>query len=203
MATLPRVFVKDQYYHVYNRGNHKEKIFFEQRDYERFLRKFKIYRGDCQVTVLSYCLMPNHYHFLMRQDTDESISKLISRLQNSHAKFLNLKYELVGSSFQNPFQAKLVDRDEYLLHLSRYIHLNPIDLIHEQLSAEGKLQWLIEYPWSSLKTYVSGEPDQVAEPSFILGYNFFKRDTEKYRTFITQGLTRLNISPIEHLIIES
>lgn len=126
MATPSRYFQKNSYYHVYNRGNRKQNIFLSHRDYTRFLKKTKEYKDKFGVTILCYCLMPNHFHFLLRQDTDVPLTTFMLRLGTSYAKYFNIKYEEVGSLFQDRFRAKLIETDAYLLELSRYIHRNPL-----------------------------------------------------------------------------
>lgn len=84
MATPPRFFEDHVYYHVYNRGNSKQQIFLNDRDYERFLKKVTEYKVQYPVSILAYCLMPNHFHFLLQQLSSNSISKFISNLCNTY-----------------------------------------------------------------------------------------------------------------------
>ena len=114
-----------QYYHLYNRGNNCQKIFFERENYLFFLRRFRHYLVDNTLEVNAYCLMPNHYHFLvhLRQG---NFSQKMQAFTLSYTKAMNKRYRRCGSIFQGRFQAILVDSDAYLLYLSRYIHLNPV-----------------------------------------------------------------------------
>src|SRR3989338_6740768 len=129
MATPPRYFQKGSYYHVYNRGNRKQSVFLARRDYKRFLEKTLKYKSKFGVTIMCYCLIPNHFHFLFKQNTDIPITSFMLRLSTSYAKYFNIKYDQVGSLFQGRFRAKLIETDEYLLHLSRYIHRNPKEVL--------------------------------------------------------------------------
>ena len=113
------------YYHVYNRGNDRQLIFFERENYIYFLRQLRHYLITNGVDIIAYCLMPNHYHLLVYLTTDR-FSKLMQAFTLSYAKAINNRYQKVGSLFQGRFQAIHVDREEYLLHLTRYIHLNPV-----------------------------------------------------------------------------
>lgn len=125
---MPRrrtIFLAGQHYHLYNRGNNRQKIFFERDNYLYFLRLFRRYLVEPTLDVTAYCLMPNHYHFLvcLREDT---LSKQMGLLSLSYTKAINQRMKRCGPLFQGPFQAIHVGQDSYLLHLSRYIHLNPV-----------------------------------------------------------------------------
>ena len=113
------------YYHVYNRGNDRQLIFFERENYIYFLRLLRHHLITNGVDIIAYCLMPNHYHLLVYLTT-ERFSKLMQSFTLSYVKAINKRYDKVGSLFQGRFQAIHVDREEYLLHLTRYIHLNPV-----------------------------------------------------------------------------
>ena len=126
MSTPPRYLQIGIPYHVYNRGNRKNKIFLNVKDYQRFLRKLKEYTKKFDVSLVCYCLMPNHFHLLLVQKDESAITKFMLSLCTSYSKYFNIKHELVGRLFQARFRAKIVETDEYLLHLSRYIHLNSI-----------------------------------------------------------------------------
>ena len=114
-----------EFYHFYNRGNNKQRIFFERENYHYFLRTFGGYFPEGIAEVCAYCLMPNHYHLLVRLTSDCNYSRLMQYFGIAYVKAMNRRYERCGHLFQGRFKAKLVDSDEYLLHLSRYIHLNP------------------------------------------------------------------------------
>lgn len=128
------------YYHVYNRGNNRSRVFFESANYGFFLSRLRRYHlGEGSQTsevfktsevyrpasFIAYCLMPNHYHFLV-QPHDDAFSHRMQLLTISYTKAINERYQRVGALFQGAFRAKRIDRPEYLLHLSRYIHLNPV-----------------------------------------------------------------------------
>lgn len=165
------VLAPGYFYHVFNRGVEKRDIFMNPRDYERFLRTAKYYQYSGPkpkfsrltqvglkkfdpvlnrklVEIISYCLMPNHFHLLLKQLVKNGISVFISQICNSYTKYFNTKNNRVGALFQGVFQAVLVDSDEQLIHLSRYIHLNPlVSLLVKDLKA---------YPWSSYNQYTQG-----------------------------------------------
>jgi putative transposase len=148
MARRNISFLPNQYYHVYNRGAHKSEIFRADGDYLYLLRQVKELSEKCDITIIAYCLMPNHYHFLLRQNGDTTVSQFIQAIFNIYSKAFNSKYNHSGTLFEGSFKAILVDKTEYLLHLCRYIHRNPLDsgIVHHP--AEWKfsnyLEWTIK-----------------------------------------------------------
>jgi putative transposase len=125
---MPRrhlTFQPDHYYHLYNRGNDRHLIFFERENYLHFLHLIRRHLIAQTLDVLAYCLMPNHYHLLVQCKTNQ-VSGAMQRLSMAYTKAMNRRYNRVGSLFQGQFQAIAVDSDEYLYHLTRYIHLNPV-----------------------------------------------------------------------------
>ncbi|WP_448571055.1 transposase [Trichothermofontia sp.] len=125
---MPRrdlTFQPGHYYHLYNRGNDRKPIFFVRENYLHFLRLIRRYLIEPTLDVLAYCLMPNHYHLLVQCKTDD-VSGAMMRLSVAYTKAMNRRYNRVGVLFQGQFQAIAVDSDEYLYHLTRYIHLNPV-----------------------------------------------------------------------------
>ena len=121
--TVP--LVKDHYYHLYNRGVNRALIFFQDDNYAFFLRQLREYITSKDACLLAYVLMPNHYHLLIQAQTDD-LSHAMQLLGISYTKAINRRFKRVGPLFQGAFRAKEVDSDEYLLHLSRYLHLNPV-----------------------------------------------------------------------------
>lgn len=112
--------------------------------------------------VLCYCIMPDHYHLLIKELKDNNISNFIRKCNISISKYVNIKNDRRGTLFESRFNSKHIDTNEYLLHLSLYIHLNPLDFISGRGWRENKLKdWtsakkkLLDYPWSSLKSYIN------------------------------------------------
>ena len=134
-------YIPNSYYHIYTRGANKQKIFLEPADYNYFLALFERYLSgnkvfsktgvvypdySKEIKLLSYCLMPNHIHIMLFQyDNPREIRKFMSSLMTSYSKYFNLKYKRLGSVFESRYKAKRIDNDSYLIHLSRYIHMNP------------------------------------------------------------------------------
>ncbi len=160
------------FYHIYNRGVDKRDIFMEDGDYIRFLRILSVfnnmercrssYRGPSSqklVGVLCYCLMPNHFHLILTPLVENGIQKFMRKVGTGYAMYFNEKYKRTGSLFENRYKAILIDSDSYFLHLTRYIHLNPVKLLYPDWK-ERKVKWgklekfLKDYRWSSLPFYL-------------------------------------------------
>jgi len=215
--------VQDYYYHIFNRGVNKRPIFKSKYEYGRFLLLLRFYnsleyptkfskfiklsvdqrkeiwnRLDKEKThtdILSYCLMPNHFHLLLKQNSKNGISKLLGNLQNSYARYFNIKNERIGHLFQGQFKAVKIDSEEQLLHVSRYIHLNPYS------SAVVKdLNTLQKYEWSSLPEYLDKVPFSLCSKEDIIG-NF--RDKESYKKFVLDNADyQKELENIKHLTLE-
>jgi len=147
------------YYHVYNRGVDRGPIFFEPENYSFFLRRLRQFIADGTAEIIAYCLMPNHYHMLVHVCTD-GFSALMQRLGMSYANAINKRYRRIGPLFQGRFQAKVVAKDEYLLHLSRYIHLNPV--------RAGLVTKAEEWPYSSYADFIGLGERTLVQPGIIL-----------------------------------
>lgn len=177
--------VSGEYYHVFNRGVAKQAIFGTRSDYERAMLTLEYYRftnppiklskfkdlsledktgiekqlkhkNDRLVDILGFVLMPNHFHFLLKQNNDGGISKYISQFSNSYTRYYNTRNNRVGPMFQGAFKSVKVESIEQLIHLSRYIHLNPY------VSSIVKKTELENYLWSSLPIYL-GKTNNVID----------------------------------------
>jgi REP element-mobilizing transposase RayT len=114
------------YYHIYNRGVEKRKIFANEENYLFLLRRAREFLPAYAITLFAYCLMPNHYHFLIRTDEDGSIGPFLQRLFNSYTQAFNKQENRSGTLFEGRAQSILIDGSGYLFHICRYIHLNPV-----------------------------------------------------------------------------
>lgn len=113
MARRKIIFLRNNYYHVHNRGAHKENIFRNDADYVFLLKCVKRELEKCAVTVIAYCLMDNHYHFILRQDGEIEISKFMQAVFNIYTKAFNTKHNHSGTLFEGPYKAIHVDKNEY------------------------------------------------------------------------------------------
>lgn len=196
-----KTYVKDGIYHIYNRGVEKRDIFLDVQDYRVFLRylkdalslpnsgkkqkkSFRIKAATFQgiprppknfsgkMELLAYCLMPNHFHFLLRQNEERVMKEFIQSVATRYAMYFNKKYKRVGSLLQGPYKAVLVMEEPYLLHLSRYIHRNPTEYTQNLLNA-----------YSSYGEYLGKRKTQWVKPDFLL--SFFKTTTLPMLTSVT------------------
>lgn len=197
-----KIYVENGYYHIYNRGVEKRIIFNNTTDCAVFLHYLKLYllpieelkklQHDPQenskisrfiplnlseeIDLIAFALMPNHIHLLAKQKTKDAMTKLMRRISTSYVMFFNKKYKRVGSLFQNKYKAILVESDDYLLHLSRYIHLN-----------SSKNRSVLDFSeFSSYPYYLGYKNASWIKPKEILEY--FKSNTnnknETYKSFV-------------------
>lgn len=119
-------FFQGGVYHIYNRGAGRQSIFYEERNYLYLLHLLEQVMGECQVSVIAYCLLPNHYHWLLRQDGEVSVGKAVGRVFGSYSQAFNKAYKRTGTLFEGSFKAREVTSESYFLTLCRYIHRNPV-----------------------------------------------------------------------------
>ncbi|MCL5958107.1 MAG: transposase [Chloroflexi bacterium] len=174
MPYRDQVFVEGSYYHLFNRSVDGEKLFFNRETYEYCLRLANLYRRKCGVSVVAYCLMPNHYHFLLKQETGEPLSKFINLLFNSYVQAVNRQQSRKGPLFEERFRHVLVDRNEYLVHLCRYIHLNP--------AKAGLVSRPEDWPFSDYREWIGQRAKYLGDNGPVQG---FFTTAEEYRQFVT------------------
>ena len=123
----PREYYKNTYHHLFNRGANKDAIFFDKESYLYFLKRLKYYKNEYQIDVLSYCLMPNHFHLFVKQKTEDLlISKFISALLNYYVKSINKKFNKSGTLFQSKTKSKPITDEHYFVWIIKYILENPV-----------------------------------------------------------------------------
>ncbi|MEM7125623.1 MAG: transposase [Chloroflexota bacterium] len=115
-----------RFYHIYNRGAGKQSIFYEDRDYLDLIALMKKIAGACQISVIAYCLLPNHYHWLVRQNSDIEAGVMPKRVFGSYVQTFNHRYTRTGTLFEGRVKIVPIDDEEYIRHLCRYIHTNPV-----------------------------------------------------------------------------
>jgi putative transposase len=168
-------YIDEHFYHVYNRGSRSEAIFFSEKNYEYFLRLMKEKATAHLVCLVSYCLMPNHYHLVVQQNEKGSISKFIQSIMGSYVQAINKGYNTSGSLFQGKAKAKLIDSDEYVLQVIRYIHLNPVNA--------GLVRKPEEWPFSDYDTWTDTSPTAKSGRRNSLRDVYFTNGGE-YRRFV-------------------
>lgn len=212
----------NQIYHVYNRGVSFEQIFKDKRDYQRFTDLINFYRYSSPslrysyyarlpqesrrlflenleknnqklVTIYAFSLMPNHFHFVLKEIIESGIIKFFSNLQNSYAKYFNTKIKRKGSLFLEMFKAVRIESDEQFIHTTRYVHLNPVTSY--QVKGINELK---NYPWSSLKNYLDKEGWPFVQTDFLRNFFPSKEAMESF-TFDQIDYQR-KLNEIKHLI---
>ncbi len=210
-----KTYIENGFYHIYNRGVEKRKIFLDEQDYRVFLSYLKIYLSPKEesikdilntkdrsssnfeiknkniteiytlnnfynrIDLICYVLMPNHFHLELRQHGKKDIETFMRSLITKYSKYFNKKYNRVGPLFQGRYKAVLIQNTEYLLHLSKYIHLNPLELL-----TRGQL--LSNYPWSSYLTYLKKFTTNWLKTELI-NVNFLKNklfSVDLYKNFV-------------------
>ena len=185
-------YAPGQYYHIYNRGAHGVSIFREEDNYHFVLRKVKKYVAEFGLSVIAYCLMPNHYHFLVRQDGESRAGLLPQRVFNSYSKAYNKRYEHSGTLFQGPYQAIHVDNQNYLLHLCRYIHANPVK--------DGLVADPADWPYSNYPEWVGTRPGTLVDRGFVME-NF--RTPAQYTAFVADYMqTRTLPDEVKNYLVD-
>lgn len=224
MTTYRKVILAvDQIYHIYNRGIDHKAVFTTKWEFQRAIDVMKFYQfadlpfrfskllklpsedrtkilidinneNKKLVEIICYCLMPNHFHFMVKQLQEGGIAKFISNFANSYTKYFNTKHERTGHLFEGLFKAVLVETDEQLIHLSRYIHLNPV------ASFILKQEELENYSWSSLPEYLKLNNENLCDKGLVMG---MFSSSEDYKKFVTDQIKYAQeLEKIKHLTFE-
>lgn len=220
-----KVYVRDSFYHVYNRGVEKRTIYEDTQDYKVFLnylkqqlssppdrkklRKKLTFKGVSfkgvprqpknfhgEIDMIAYCLMPNHFHFLIKQKSQNTIEKFMRSLFTRYSMYFNQRYDRVGSLFQGTYKAVLIKDDTYLLHLSRYIHQNPFEHTNDLINI-----------YSSYADYLGKRNTEWVKPQIILSFFNqsklpFLEKTNSYKDFV-EGFKQDSGKILGELILEN
>ncbi len=220
----------EEYYHVYNRGVERRDIFVDKRDYERFLyllfacndslpllNSQFFYRGFASietyprerkpiVSIVCFCLMPNHFHLLLKQRVDGGISKFMQKLGTGYTMYFNKKYSRSGVLFQGVFKSRHIDKEEYLTHLTRYIHINPAELREPAWKEKGILSkkdtydFIKQYQWSSYPDYLrKGRFHKLLELEIL---SELYPSPKHYENFVKEWTSK-DLIPIEEYVLEA
>lgn len=217
-------------YHVLSRGVDKRKIFLDDKDNFRFIHDLyefndinpinnNLYKYNASgrryiekpreflVDILAFCLMPNHYHLLIKPRSDEGLVKFMSRLNMGYAHYFNKKYERKGVLFEGRYKLVPIINESHFIHIPYYIHLNPLDLIspdwrqREISDYKKSIDFLEQYRWSSHIDYIGYKNfPSVTSRDFLLnvfgGHQNYKKDIEEW-------IKNLEISDLKDFILES
>src|SRR3989339_646882 len=179
-------FAENEYYHIYSRGVEKRKIFMNDKDHKRFtallyimnqnqpfrmddfLRGnknnleniFKLEKEKTLVSIVSYCLMPNHFHLILYEHTENGISKFMGKLLTAYSMYFNKKYDRSGPLFTHPFRSEHINNDSQYMYIFSYIHLNPLSIIQKNWKEDGVKnkqdaeKFLQDYQFSSYQDFI-------------------------------------------------
>jgi REP element-mobilizing transposase RayT len=201
MKKLQIPLEEGKYYHVFNRGNNGDNLFYKAENYKFFLRKLDEYLSS-QIEVFAFCLLPNHFHLLVGVREREAIgkalhledtklldptSKAFHRFFTSFSKAINKQEKRHGSLIENPFKRKEVTNVQYLANLVFYIHANP--------QLHGICDDFRQYPWSSYDRIISGKPSKLKKDAVLAWFN----NVDNYIAYHTQ---QPDLEIIRDLIIE-
>ncbi len=218
------LLVNEQIYHIFNRGVAAQPVFLDKRDYKRALELVFFYRHtkiplrysyfvrlpkerrseildqmgrskDYLVDIIAYCLMPDHFHFLLKQLRENGISIFMSNVWNSYTRYFNVRRKRVGPVFQGVFKAVRVQDDSQFLHVQRYIHLNPYSSFLVKSWEE-----LAKYPYSSLPEYLGVEEKNICNKE--LTKSFFKSVGEYKKFVFDQADYQRDLEMVKHLTFE-
>lgn len=208
-------FAPGEIFHIYTRGVEHRRIFLNKSDRARFLallihclpvgqirsystaqklkqQPFLTDEGSGLVDLLCYCLMDNHIHLLLKENTERGISTYLQRVLNAYARYFNIRRHRTGPLFAGPFRAVSIEGDEQLLHVSRYIHLNPY--------AAGMVDTVQSYAWSSFPEYIASGSTQI---QCHMGLIKSMMNATSYRNFvIDEADFSRELASIKHLLLE-
>lgn len=181
---LPRPpYLPGNYYHFYNRGRSRLSIFHDEQDFMTVLWKINKYVKEFSLALIAYCLEPNHYHFLTRQDSEPEARLLPQRVFNGYAKTYNNRHKHSGTIFEGEYRVKLVDKEGYLRRLCRYIHANP--------GKDGFVQRPEDWPYSNDRNWIGLRNGELLDRQFIQ-QRF--ATVEAYPNYVVDYLRHRNLS---------
>lgn len=214
--------MNDHFYHIYSRSIAKYVVFNNEIEYGRMLNLIDLYRfkdfdyrfskflslqqntrqsiisdvrksNNCAVDVIAYCVMPTHFHFVLKQKINNGITEYIGRVLNSYSKFFNIRHNRSGPLWTGPFMNVLIKNDEQLIHLTRYIHLNP--------TSAGIVKTPEDWAFSSYREYVN---EKKTDNIICNTKNLFETSCEEYKNFVNdQKAYQRELSQIKSLMIDN
>jgi|TARA_Y100000031_G_C8214775_1_gene382814 REP element-mobilizing transposase RayT len=184
--------MKENYYHIYNRGIDNRPIFFNEDNYHYFIRLMKENHKRYNISILVYCLIPNHFHILVQQKSEIDVSRFVQSLNNAFVQGMNRQLKRKGTLYEGRTQAKLVKDENYLMHACRYIHLNSIK--------HGLVQNHSDWAFSNYGTCVNGVDDEITDMNFIEEL-FSSR--EQYKEFVEDYIESMEeTSAVKEFVLE-
>lgn len=207
-------FVNGEYYHIYSRGVEKRRIFLNTKDYDRFvallyimnqdvsfrmdnflqihknnLREvFKEKRGTALVSILGYCLMPNHFHLILYEHAEGGISKFMGKLLTAYSMYFNKKYERSGPLLTHPFRSEHINNESQFMYIFSYAHLNPLSIIDKKWKTngvknkKGTEEFLEKYQYSSYQDFLHQNRPETAIIDFSMIPEYIKNMKMDFNT---------------------
>lgn len=191
-------YAEDSFYHIYNRGVNKRVIYKDTDDYAVFLNLIKRYLDDKpakdakgreyewlyeKIELLAFCLMPNHFHLFVFQHDKDSVTRLLHNVCTAYTTYFNKKYNRVGPLFQDRFKAVRITSDSYLLHITRYIHLNPQNYKSWEFSSYTYYLGRKNASWLQPKRVLGNFSDEEYE-KFVADYESYKDSLDKVGEYL-------------------
>lgn len=185
MPRIARAVAEGFPHHVVQRGNNREKVFFDKEDRDKYLSLLKKYSDKWNSPILAYCLMSNHVHLLSRPKGNESLYKMMQGATLCYTQYINRRYKRTGRLWESRYHSCIVDKERYLWAVTRYIEQNPVRAKMVK-SAE-------DYPHSSAKAHIKGSKDE------ILGEELFAKEQRKdYAEFIKADISQEEMNRIRY-----
>ena len=216
--------VDGEIYHIINKGVASMSIFIDDRHYQRFLETalyyqhknpplrysyferlaqadkadalLKLSQAKKFVDIICFCLMPNHFHFLLKQVADNGISEFMRKFSESYTHYFNVKHSRKGPLFQGRFKSVRIESEQQLLHVSRYIHLNPYSSGIVKTVADLK-----KYYYSSLPEYLGLTKNEICQKEIVTGY--FQKPGSYQEFVFEQADYQRELALIKHLLLEN
>lgn len=219
---MKSILANEEIYHIFNRGIERKPVFTCYRELDRAIKTLDYYRfkniskslakalvletterkrfyselkkKEKLVEVISYCFLPNHFHFLLKQISDNGIKKFISDFTNSYTRYFNMRNKRIGPLFEGIFKSARIESNEQLIHVSRYIHLNPVTAF---LVKEEKIG---DYKWSSYPEYMRRSAEKICDIDIIA--NQFESKEDYQRFVLDRAEYAKELEKIKHLLYE-
>lgn len=215
-----RYKVENGYYHVYNRGVDRRLLFKRKRDYRYFTSLLMSYctprvsgilpdqsqtwwrdkLEPGEISMVAYCLMPNHFHLLLHQQTFDGVTRFMRRVMTAYVRWFNTTYERCGALFESKYKSVWIDNSDYLMYVSRYIHRNPLGLLEV-----GPLKRLDEYEFSSYGEYIGLHHSGWLKNGIVMdmfGNDQVHPDQRKhlYQNFVESDMKELQFDLTDYLL---
>jgi putative transposase len=185
MPRIARAIATGFPHHVIQRGNNREKVFFDKKDREQYLSLLKKYADTWDSPILAYCLMSNHVHLLTRPREEESLYKMMQGVTLCYTQYINREYKRTGRLWESRYHSCIVDKEQYMWAVARYIEQNPT---RARIVKKEE-----DFPYSSVRAHIQGVKDEV------LNEELFEEGQRKdYREFLKANIPKEEISKIRY-----